>query len=270
MVKSKLKFAVSLISLFGLWGCDYLGTFPKNIREFPEPWQVLEPGKPIENPPKVEIVTQGGVSIEPGDLVQIHILHQSPTQQNWDDRGEWWAWIGFLSQKETAFFSYEAEAVSSFVGLKQGTVFKFMEAKKGIGSGPQYAGKLHSNVFGDTGYYSWRKNATGFATLYTTVGSGVTAYEIKRVCKGQAKYRTVRLFDDSPVQICSGVKCSVSRGISEAWVEDARIDAVCRDGKKASFQYGPVVQKGHSPKHGYFDRWLLEAWDKLPVGVQLK
>lgn len=60
MVKSKLKFAVSLISLFGLWGCDYLGTFPKNIREFPEPWQVLEPGKPIENPPKVEIVTQGG------------------------------------------------------------------------------------------------------------------------------------------------------------------------------------------------------------------
>ena len=61
MMKSKLKFAVSLISLFGIsGGCDYLGTFPKNIREFPEPWQVLDPGVPPETRPRIEIVTEGG------------------------------------------------------------------------------------------------------------------------------------------------------------------------------------------------------------------
>jgi hypothetical protein len=37
-------------------GCGY----SKDIKEFPEPWQTLDPGKPPEKLPKIEILEQGG------------------------------------------------------------------------------------------------------------------------------------------------------------------------------------------------------------------
>ena len=266
-MKSLLKFT-TLIALFGIGGCDYLGTFPKSIREFPEPWQVLEPGKPAKDALKIEVVEAGhGPKIDEGDLVEIHMkTFWGTPEKTWRDRGSWWLWIGFRSKADTPFYDYLPRATSSLVGLNQGTSLRFLEAESNWIS----AGKLRTHPLGDPEYYSWRKNVREFWDIYVPTESGYSLIEIERVCKGQAKYRTVRLFDDSPVQICSGANCRVSRGISEAWVEEARIDAVCQDGKKASFQYGPVGDRGHSSLHGYFDRWFLEAWDKLPVGVQLK
>ncbi len=263
---------VVAMSLLGICKAD-------SVQVFPEPWQVLEPGTPPEYRPKVEILSRGiGSPIVPGDLVQIHILHQSPGQQDWIDRGEWWTWIGFRLEIETSFYSYAPEVASALVGMAQGSVFKFLEAKKGVGSGPQYAGKLYANVFGDPEYYGWRKTNTKFATLYASVGNGTTSFEIRRICKGKAQYRTVRLFDDSWVQKCTWapISCEMTKAPREAWMDEARIEAVCSDGKTATFQYGPIPSRNGKPWVGpvnpenYFIPWEKAAWEKLPVGVQLK
>lgn len=264
-MKVSLKIA-ALIALYGLGGCDYLGTFPKNIREFPEPWQVLETGKQPEIRSRIEIVAEGeGREVEEGDLVQICTKFWSIEDGKFGPSRDWWLWIGFRLRTDTAFFSANPAQRAALLGLKEGSAVKFLEHQ----DNPMDAEKLYVNPVGDQKYYSWRKNTHDFGAIFTPYKNGYSLVEIKRVCKGQAKYRTVRLFDDSPVQICSGVNCRVSRGINEAWAEEARIDAVCQDGKKASFQYGPIGDRGHSSQHGYFDRWFYEAWKKLPVGVQL-
>lgn len=54
------------------------------------------------------------------------------------------------------------------------------------------------------------------------------------------------------------------------------IEAVCSDGKTATFQYGPIPSRNGKPWIGpvnpenYFIPWEKAAWEKLPVGVQLK
>lgn len=58
-------------------------------------------------------------------------------------------------------------------------------------------------------------------------------------------------------------------------MDEAKIEAVCSDGKLAVFQYGPVMTRGkeaYGPVNpgNYFEPWQTEAWKKLPVGVQLK
>lgn len=266
-----LTLSGAAVLVLGLVGCDY----PKKIQEFPEPWQVLDPGKPLEKFPKIEVIKEGGGPVvAAGDLVQIHVHFSKPSTSLEIDSGDIWIWMGFRGAKETAFFSYEPGAASSMVGLKQGTVFKFTEPKAGLVSPPWYAGEIYLNVFGDTQYYRWRKNTEGFETLYVSHADGLTALEIKRVCKGQTKSRTVRLFDDSPVQVCSGLNCRTTTEAREAWIDEARSDAVCQDGKKVSFQYGPIGSRngkeGRSPKRGYFDEWLLKAWDKIPRGVRFE
>lgn len=274
MKRSLTLLGVSAIVL-GMLGCDALRDYPKKIQEFPEPWRVLDPGKPLDKFPKIEVIKEGsGQVIEAGDLAQIHVNFSKPSTSLEIDRGDIWIWMGFRSSKETAFFSYEPAAVSSMLGLREGTVFKFTEPKAERVSPPWYAGEIYLNVFGDPEYYRWRKSTEGFVTLYVSHADGLTALEIKRVCKGQTKYRTVRLFDDSPVQVCSGLNCRVTTEAREAWIDEARIDAVCNDGKKVSFQYGPIGSRngkeGRSPKRGYFDEWLLKAWDKIPRGVRFE
>lgn len=266
-----LKLAVTLIAVFGLGGCDYVGSFPKNIREFPEPWQVLEPGNPVENAPKVEIVTQGGgATIEPGDLVQISDGFFSYELNGVKNETEWWLWVGFRAQSDTAFYSSNPAQRAALLGLKHGAVVKFLEYR----DNPIFAGELYVNPIGDPKYFSWRKHVNDYGKISLPRESGYSLVEIKRVCKGQAQYRTVRLFDDSPVQICSGINCRVSTEEREAWVDEARIDAVCQDGKKVNFQYGPIGSSngkaGRSPKRGYFDEWFHAAWSKIPEGVQFE
>jgi hypothetical protein len=269
-MKLLLQFT-TLIALYGLGGCDYLGTFPKNIREFPEPWQVLEPGKSPEIRSRVEIVADGeGGVIEPGDLVQIATKFWSIEQSKFFPSGDWWLWTGFRSSVETSFFSSNPAQRSALLGLKEGTVMKFLEHR----DNPMDADKLYVNPLGDPKYYSWRKNNHDFGGIFTPYKSGYSLVEIKRVCKGQAKYRTVRLLDDSPVQICQGLNCYVTEEKREVWFDEAKIEARCPDEKIATFEYGPVEssngKRGSSPVQGYFDEWYKKAWDKLPAGVQLK
>ncbi|MFC5301387.1 hypothetical protein [Azospira restricta] len=247
-----------------------------SVQVFPEPWQVLEPGKPPEIWPKIEIVSEGreGGTIEAGDLVQISTKFFSTKEGKFYSTDDWWLWMGFNSQKETAFYSSNPAQRSALLGLKVGGVIKYLEEKDNIAD----VGKLFINPIGDPAYYSWRKGKKGFGRIFTPYESGYTLVEIKRVCKGKAQYRTVRLFDDSYVQRCTWapLHCEMTKTPREGWIDEAKIEAVCSDGKVATFQYGPVESRNGKRWSGpvnagnYFDRWITAAWDKLPVGVQLK
>jgi hypothetical protein len=57
-----------------LAACDFAKEYPKHIQEFPGPWQALDPGKPLDKYPRIEVLSGGvGAGIEPGDLVQLDI-----------------------------------------------------------------------------------------------------------------------------------------------------------------------------------------------------
>ena len=214
--------------------------------------------------------------------MQAKIKDWSPRQNGWREMGDWWIWIGFQSPKETAFFSTEPDVARVLLNLRQGTSLRFLEGRevnKATPKGPliDRSGQLQlrPNPFGDHKFYSWRKNTQDFQPLSEVSDSGYfSVIEIKRVCKGPLQYRTVRLFDDGPVRICSGLNCYTSDKPREAWIDEARIEAKCSDGKVATFQYGPTGsyngRSGRSPVMGYFDDWLRDAWQKLPLGVQLK
>jgi hypothetical protein len=250
----------------------------ENVQVFPEPWKVLEPGKPPEIRSRVEIVADGaGGVIEPGDLVQIATKFWSVAENKFYSSGDWWLWIGFETSAETVFPSSNPAQRAALLGLEKGAVMKYLAHR----DNPMDADKLYVNPLGDPKYYSWRKNVRDFGGIFTPYQSGYSLVEIKRVCKGQAKYRTVRLFDDSPVQRCTWapISCEMTSTPREGWVDEAKIEAVCPDGKTATFQYGPVASRngkewsgplGGSGAGSNFDSWVTAFWNKLPVGVQLK
>jgi hypothetical protein len=137
--------AMIAVFVLGLGGCAHAG----NIQEFPEPWQVLDSGKPLNKFPRVEILQQGsGAAIEPGDLVQLHLRTRGTSDAIERERGEWWLWVGFRSPKETAFFGNTSAIASSLVGVQQGTLLRFLEPKDNWIS----AGQLRPNAFGSPEY----------------------------------------------------------------------------------------------------------------------
>jgi hypothetical protein len=263
---------MAMLMSLSLAGCDSAKDYPKHIQEFPEPWQMLDPGKPLDKFPKIEVIEQGGGGIaDLGDLVQIHLRTKRLSESALQERGEWWLWIGFRLQKETAFFGNEPGIASALVGVRQGTLLRFLEPKGNWIS----AGQLRPNPLGSPEYYSWRKNTQDFTEVYVPNDAGYySVLEIKRVCKGQAQYRTVRLFDDSPVKVCPGLDCYVSRKPREAWIDEAKIEAICQDGRKVKFEYGPTSSRSGKDEQtqvqGYFDDWYRNAWKNIPRGVQLK
>jgi hypothetical protein len=94
------------------------------------PWQVLDPGKPVE-PLEFEVVEEGnGAVIEPGDLVQVSLLTWSNIANRlvWQDDNRW-IWVGFRTEKETSFHSINPQLVSAFVDLREGGGKVFGEAK---------------------------------------------------------------------------------------------------------------------------------------------
>jgi hypothetical protein len=258
--------------LLGLPGVAYA----KNIQEYPEPWQILDIGKPPSNFPTTQIVKPGiGVVIEQGDLVQVNLRTKwGKPEPTWISDGDWWIWIGFRDQEETNFFNPQKGLATALVGQRQGSLLEFT-ANGNPSMQPWIAERLVTIPIGDPKQYSWRKgqeNKSVFA--HTSVHRTPSVIEVLRVCKGKAMYRTIRLFDDGPVQVCSGLSCRTSVEPREAWIDEAKIEASCSDGRIATFQYGPVGSRngkeGRSPVMGYFDQWIHDAWEKIPKGVQLK
>lgn len=225
---------------------------------------------------------------------EYHKLKQpDPT---WHDKKNWWTWTGFTRREETAFFHEDPDIESALIGLKEGSTFEFTATPDGPKTGKYSdgrlyteqppAGWLYTNIIGDHQYYEWRKNLTilkdsQIVNISPTPGleniKGVqeTHLKILRICKADLKVRTVRLFDDSPVRVNTNwFSGYVTKEPREAWIDEAKVEGQCTDGRTATFQYGPVISKDsdatfRSPVRGYFDEWDREKWKKLPVGVQL-
>jgi hypothetical protein len=250
------------------------------------PWQVLDPGKPVE-PLKFEVAQEGsGPVVEPGDLIQVSLKAWLTRQKRVEDNGNYWIWVGFRTERETPFHTINYDfsgyrlnntrLVSAFVGLKEGAKIKFLESP----SQSIYAGHVFLNPFGDSGY-SRRRDARGESRMiYIPTSSGYTVVHVEKVFKGQLKYRTTHLYNDTWFFRCYNFlsKCEYSNTPREGWVDDARYDGVSADGKRATFQYGPVATPGiewikpggDRDTMSVADGWVRNKWRSLPVGVQVE
>jgi hypothetical protein len=83
---------------------------------------VLDPGKPVEEPLKFEVVQEGtGAIVEPGDLIWVSMWFWSRENDEIEQRNDdWWIWVGFRTGKETPFHSINPKLLSVFVGRKDG------------------------------------------------------------------------------------------------------------------------------------------------------
>jgi hypothetical protein len=166
------------------------------------PWQVLDPGQPVE-PLKFEVVEEGtGPVVEPGDLIQITLSHHYSgdgklVQQNSD----WWLWIGFRTENETPFYAIQPRLVSAFVGQREGGGVKFMEPRIIRTS---EVGWVCINPFGSPSIYVSGKGRNNDRSRRISIPSASAYMElfIKKVFKGQLRYRTTHLYDRTWYQRC--------------------------------------------------------------------
>jgi hypothetical protein len=184
----------------------------------------------------------------------------------------WWIWVGFRTEKETSFYSINPKLISAFVGLKEGGGIKFLESPiKSI-----YAGTVYTKpFFGRGGSFAQKGNNS--TSVYIPTSTGHTVVHIKKVFKGQLRYRTTRLYDRTWFFACYNFlsACRFSNKLRETWYDDARYDGVSDDGQVATFQYGPLeapIQPpwGSSYAGERISAWRKSEWEKLPVGVQVK
>jgi hypothetical protein len=271
----------------------YQYQFHRPIEVTRGPWRVLDPGQPVE-PLKFEVVEEGsGPVVEPGDLIQVSLWWWSNKENTLERRDDdWWIWVGFRTKKETPFYSISPKLVSTFVGLKEGEGIKFLEMEK-----RRIPLELHSNPFGDSGYFkgsgrgrisvphgAFYLTATGTKNppkpIYIPASTGHTVVHIKKVFKGQLRYRTIHLYDGTWYQRCrwwgaetGAIGCEIVKTPREGWYDDARYDGVSADGQVATFQYGPVSTPNQpwSPPGGWsaIVVWKNLEWENLPVGVQV-
>jgi hypothetical protein len=271
--------------------------FYRPIEVIRGPWQVLDPGQPVE-PVKFEVVQEGnGPMVEPGDLIQISLWWWSKKDNRLEQRdADRWIWVGFRTKKETPFYSIAPHFVSTFVGLKEGEGVKFLEFKLREYK-PRIPTDLYLNPFG--GYYPiWRESIREEGRIhidhdafyltakyvknppepvYVPAAPGYTIIHIKKVFKGQLRYRTNRLYDRTWFFACYNFlsACRFSNKLREIWYDDARYDGVSADGQVATFRYGPVetpIQPswGSSRAVERLGAWPDSEWKNLPVGVQVK
>jgi hypothetical protein len=139
-----------------------------------------------------------------------------------------------------------------------------------------HAGTVYINPFGSFNYYALRKSGYGkmSMTISLPISSGHDDVYITQVFKGQLKYRTTRLYDDTWVHRCYNfLSCEYTNAPREGWVDEARYDGVSSDGRRATFQYGPVGTPGQAwtglTSHYSAGDWSDREWEKLPLGVQV-
>ena len=94
--------------------------------------EVIPPGRPMAEFNRPTIVREGaGEPLQVGDFVTMHYFRMDKqTGKIIKDQSVGWAWLGFLYQKQTPFYTCETENLScevdsAMVGMKVGTVFKY-------------------------------------------------------------------------------------------------------------------------------------------------
>jgi hypothetical protein len=244
-----------------------------------EPWEVADPGPPkIVGQPKVdplrfEVLEEGaGPAAETGDLIQVSLRGSDDPPEKEEDG---WIWIGF--QMRTPFV--DPRLLAAFIGQKEGGALRFTESPMDSRS----AGRVYPIPLGNPRQYAWRKGIeVRERSIYALGSSGYTVVSIKKVFKGSLKYRGIRLHDDNWIHRSPfwGLEKAPTRHIG---LQEARFEGVSAEGRRATFQYGPWLGSGKSwfwisipsdvlgaEDYRRMERWIAEAWEKLPVGVQVE
>jgi len=100
------------------------------------PWQVLDPGRPVEKPLAFEVVEEGiGPVVEAGDLIQLSLRWRSAQRRDYDYTRDWWVWIGFRTAEETPFYAMNPRLLNTLIGQREGTAMKFTESPSYIEEG---------------------------------------------------------------------------------------------------------------------------------------
>jgi hypothetical protein len=250
------------------------------------PWQVLDPGKPVE-PLEFEVMEKGkGPVVEPGDLVQLSLQWWSAQRRENDHTTVWWVWVGFRTVEETPFYAMNPQLLSTLVGQREGGGLRFTESPSYIAEGggmrqrerpgTSAAGEVYINPFGSFNYYARKKSGYEKMSMrvFIPTRSGHMDVYITKVFKGQLKYRMTHLYDDTWVHRCYNfLSCEYTNAPREGWVDEARYDGESADSQRATFQYGPVgtpglVWTGPTTHYSAGD-WSDREWEKLPLGVQV-
>jgi hypothetical protein len=238
-----------------------------------EPWQALDPGRPVD-PLKFEVVQEGsGAIVEPGDLIQISLWWWSAAENTFKQRNEdWWIWVGFRTRKETPFYAlYHPRLVSAFIGQREGSGVKFTESP----DPHPLSMTLYINPFGDADL-AWMGSLVkkSMNISIPAVGPEYDVVYIKKFFKGHLKYRTTHLYDDTwyfrNYDLRSSQLINTPR---ERWYDDALYEGMSADGQRATFQYGPVNAGGPIDRGGGGERlgvWSRNEWKTLPAGVQVE
>jgi hypothetical protein len=132
-------------------------------------------------------------------------------------------------------------------------------------------GKREGNIYiPHDAYYFTEVGQENPKTTYVPAASGYTVVHIKKVFKGQLKYRTPHLYDGTWYYRWYNLfSIELVKTPRDGWYDDARYDGVSADGQRATFQYGPVETPGKRTQGG-MRGWPGEEWKKLPVGVQVE
>jgi hypothetical protein len=244
------------------------------------PWRVLDPSRPGNKSLKFEVIQKSeiiqedvGQVVEIGDLVQISLWWRSDTGEEQRLGNDWWVWIGFRTKEETPFYAMDPRLSGALIGQKEGSRLRLVESPTTNFT----EGTVYINPFGNYDYYS--RGKSGYSKTSRTISivhpsySGYEAVYIKKVFKGQLKYRTTHLYDTTWFRRCRWfMTCEYVNPPREAWYDDARYDGVSADSQRATFQYGPVEtpEMRKLRTGGGMRGWDQSEWKKLPVGVQIE
>jgi hypothetical protein len=244
-----------------------------------EPWEVGDPGPPkivglskVE-PLRFEVLEEGaGPAAETGDLIQVSLRWSGDPPEKEEDG---WLWIGFQTRDPFV----DPRLLAAFIGQKEGGMLRFTESLRDSRS----AGRIYLTPFGNPRQYAWRKGIEARERpIYAPGRDGYTLVHIKKIFKGPLKYREIRLHDDNWIHRSPFWVPEKAHARTIGLLE-ARFDGVSADGRRATFQYGPWLGREESwfwiriPSDEFgaedsrrMERWIAEAWDKLPVGVQVE
>lgn len=241
-------------------------------------WELLDPAAPAlaaEERPTVRRVlrTGSGPALAIGDVAELRL--QTPGATPPEVRR--WVWIGFLSGETGAFSTGRSEFAAALVGQPVGSLLTFNAPATHATEG--YAGGVGVLLFGGAREPFGGLSGTPEQKQGTPVLAGAveTVVEILRVCQGPAQQRLITLFDDSPIRIAQDLgRTFETREPRRRFLREARWEGRCGDGATASFRFGPVrVDPPPGQSEGLrigpqFDAWEKQAWQQVPLGVQLR
>ena len=280
-----------------------------SIREEPEPWQVIDPGKPNTVFPKPYVLQAGtGEAVQIGDIVTVrkYILDPDATTVT-KDMGPIWFWVGYRRPQDGRFFKClkmenSCDVESGVVGLKTGSWFYYPINDVSVASwrnkdghlDPRYGSELvlggGSGVFMLEDTTAFRHSLPAKPAPYleqqfknTFVAGGVGAmvqrqlYHLVQRCPAELRQRTVKVRSGGPMVTGGLGKPDVTTLERRLWVVEGELKATCADGSVMTFGVGPLYTDpppgesfGPAPPQGYWDDWFKRASAKVPMGLRIE